>query len=56
MYPGFWLREAQSAVFYEVLRLRGVQFVTDLWERVGPLKKTPVCVGGGGEGEGGRGS
>ena len=42
-------------MFYEILRLQGVQFLTDLWRQVGPLKNTLTCVGGG-EGEGELGS
>ena len=50
MYRGFWLREAQSVGFYEVLTLGGDQVPPNLWYRVGPLKKDLTCVGGG-EGE-----
>ena len=46
MYRGLWLREAHSVVFYEILRLCGVQLLTTLCNRVGPLKKDLTCVGG----------
>ena len=45
MYRGFWHGEAQSVVFYEVLRLWGVQLLTTLRDRVGPRKKDLTCVG-----------
>ena len=32
-------------MFYEVLRLRGIQLLTTLSGRVGPLKKDFTCVG-----------
>ena len=45
MYGGFWLWEARSVWFYEGLRLWGLQILTNLCGRVGPLKKDLTCVG-----------
>ena len=46
---------AQLVLFYESLKLRGVQVVSTLWRRVGPLKKDPHVRGGRGRGMGGAG-
>ena len=54
-YRGFWLWEAHSVVFYEVMRLCGGPIITLLRTRVGPLKKTLTCVMGGEGGKGGGG-
>ena len=46
MYYGFWLREAQSVVFYEGLRLRGDSHSNDAVIRGGSAKEGPHVRGG----------
>ena len=57
MSRGFWLREAHSVVFYEVLRLCGGQIINGLKGAGGSAKEAPHVRGGrgGGTGSGGAG-
>ena len=41
------LQEVEFVLFYEALTLCGLQIVTKLGEKVGPLKKSLSRVGGG---------
>ena len=46
MYRGFWLREAQSAVFYKSLRLWGGPHSNDANAAGGSAKEGPHVRGG----------
>ena len=46
MYGGFWLREAHSVVFYEVLKLCGCSITNDVSVPGGSAKEGPHVRGG----------
>ena len=46
MYGGFWLREAHSVVFYEVLRFCGGPVTNDAMQLGGSAKEGPHVRGG----------